>query len=103
MLLGISALMTVTGCAAAHQSTRTVLQESTYGDRFSYDPNSIKQTTANTFRVLAGTDSVTYLYEIDCAGRKARILENDHIDPTWFDIRAGSGDELVYTAVCQRW
>ena len=101
MILAVFTIMALAGCASAHQSKWTLLQESAYGDRFLYDPSSIEQTAAGTFLVWAGTDSVKYLYEIDGTGTKARILENAHIEPTWFNIKAQSGDELVYNAVCR--
>ncbi len=101
MILAVVAHMVIAGCSSTRQSTWTLLQESAYGDKFLYDPNSVEQTAAGTVLVWAGTDSVKYHYEIDCTKKKARILESAHIDPTWFSIKAQSGDELVYNAVCR--
>ncbi len=90
------------GRATLHQSTCPLLQENAYGDGFSHDPRSIEQTAANTFLVRAGTDFSKYLYEIDCTGKKAHILDDSHSAQTWFNTKDQTGDELAHIAVCQQ-
>jgi len=76
MLVAISTFISMTGRTATHQSTGTLLQESSHGGRFSYDPRSREQTAVNTFLVRAVTHSAKYLHEIACTAKKARILED---------------------------
>lgn len=77
-----------------------VLQQSTYGDTFSYDASSVKHTENNTLTVLTRTQSGQYLYEMDCKNKKARLLEGAGASQSvWFNITGGE-DELLYKAVC---
>lgn len=87
------------GSAGAEQADWKVLQQSTYGDTWSYDAASVKNTEGNTVLVRTRTQSSEYLYEIDCKNRKARLLEGaGAAGSAWFNI-AGA-DELLYKAVC---
>ena len=87
------------GFAEAERADWKVLQESTYGDTWSYDAASVKNTETNTILVRAGTQSSKYLYEIDCKNKKARLLEGVGADKSvWFNIMGA--DELLYKAVC---
>ena len=99
--VAISTFISMTGHATSHQSIGAPLQESSCGDRFSCNPPRIGQTAATTFLERTGTDSVEYLHEIACSGEKARILEDTPVAPTGFNIKAQSGDELVYNARCR--
>ncbi len=88
------------GSADAERADWRVLQESTYGDTFYYDAASVKHSEANTITVWAGTQNTKYLYEIDCKGKKARLLEGVGAEPAkWFNISSGE-DELLYKTVC---
>jgi hypothetical protein len=88
------------GPAEAERADWRVLQESSYGDTFSYDAASVKHTEGNTITVWAGTQSSRYLYEIDCKNKKARLLEGAGASAAeWFTISGGE-DELLYKAVC---
>jgi hypothetical protein len=87
----------------AGQENWKVIQQSTYGDTgsFSYDAASVKHTDSGTITVWTRSDAGKYLYEIDCKNKKARIVEGVGSGaPEWFNIAAGSADELVYKAVC---
>ena len=85
--------------AKAERADWKVLQESKYGDTWSYDAASVKNTESNTILVRAKTQSSEYLYEIDCKNKKARLLEGTGADKSvWFNMLGG--DELLYKAVC---
>jgi len=87
------------GSAEAAQADWKILQESKYGDTWSYDAASVKNTENNTILVRTKTQSAEYLYEIDCKNRKARLLEGPGTDKAvWFNI-VGT-DELLYKEVC---
>jgi hypothetical protein len=88
------------GPAVAECADWKVLQQSTYGDTFSYDAASVKHTEGDTITVWARTQSGRYLYEMDCKNKKARILEGAGATASeWFNI-SGGGDELLHKAVC---
>lgn len=85
--------------SAAAKEEWKVLQQSSYGDTFSYDAASIKHTDGNTVTVRAGSDSSKYLYEIDCKNNKARLLEGTGANASeWFNILGV--EELLRKAVC---
>ena len=85
--------------AEAGRADWKVLQESSYGDTFSYDAASVKHTESNTVTVRAKTQSSEYLYEIDCKNKKARLPEEAGAGSVWFNITGGE-DELLYKTVC---
>jgi predicted membrane metal-binding protein len=86
--------------AEAERADWKVLQQSTYGDTFSYDAASVKHTEDNMITVWARNQSGKYLYEIDCKNKKERILEGAGATASeWFNI-SGGGDELLHKAVC---
>jgi hypothetical protein len=90
-------------CSKAELTGWKVLQEDSYGNKFSYDEKSVKHTSEDSVTVWARSNAAKYLYEINCKNRKARILqENDTSipNPQWIDIVGHSGDELVYQTVC---
>lgn len=90
------------GSAVAAKSDWRVLQQDSYGNKFSYDAASVKRTASDTITVSAKSDGTEYLYEIDCKGRKARILEGPGSTGTqWLAIESGSGELLLYNAVCR--
>jgi hypothetical protein len=96
----MSAFLWCLGSAEAGRADWRVIQESSYGDTFSYDAASVKHTESNTIRVRAGTQSSKYLYEIDCKNKRARLLEGVGASAAeWFTISSG-GEELLYKAVC---
>lgn len=100
---GLSALILCQGCATTEQGGWTVLREDVYRNRFAYDASSVKRTAAGTVTVLAESTGAKYLYEIDCANRKLRLLEGSGSAPEqWFDLVANSGDQLLFDAVCTR-
>jgi hypothetical protein len=87
--------------AEAEQANWKVLQQSTYGGTFSYDAASVKHTESGTITIWAKSDAGKYLYEIDCKKKRASILQGLGASASeWFNITTGSGDELVYKAVC---
>ena len=87
------------GFAEAGQADWKVLQDSKYGDTWSYDAASVKNTESNTVMVRTKTQRTEYLYEIDCKNRKARIFEKaGDAGSAWFDIKGA--DELLYKEVC---
>ena len=87
--------------AEAEGADWKVLREDTYGNSFSYDAASVKKTETNTIMVWARSDGAKYLYEIDCKERKARLLEGTGSSGSqWFAVTAGSGDEMLFQAVC---
>ncbi len=89
------------GIAGAERADWKVLQQSTYGDTFSYDAASVKRKEGDTVTVWARTSGAKYLYEVDCKNKKGRLLEG--AGPTaseWFNITSGV-DELLYKAVCR--
>ncbi len=89
------------GWAEAEQANWKVLQKSSYGGTFSYDAASVKHTESGTITVWAQSDATKYLYEVDCKNNKARILQGLGSSASeWLNITSGSGDELVYKAVC---
>jgi hypothetical protein len=90
------------GCATAQRTDWKVLQESTYGGRFSYDRGSITRTPAGTITVKAATNGAELLYEINCGMRRARIFDRVGSAPEWFNIVTGSSDDLLYNAVCDK-
>lgn len=97
----LGAFLWCLGLAEAEGADWKVLREDSYGNRFSYDAASVKQTASNTITVWAKSDGAKYLYEMDCKNRKARLLEgNGSTGSGWFPIANGSGDELVFKAVC---
>jgi hypothetical protein len=98
-IICIGAFLWSCGSAAAEQANWKVLQQSTYGDTWSYDTASVKNTGSNTITVRTRTQSSAHLYEIDCKNKKARILEGVGADgSSWFNIVGG--EELLYNAVC---
>ena len=87
------------GSVEAGQDDWRVLQQSSYGDTWSYDAASVKNTETNTLTVRTRTQASEYLYEIDCKNKKARLLEGPGAAGSgWFNIVGG--DELLYKAVC---
>lgn len=89
------------GSAVAGQADWKVLREDSYHNKFSYDAASVKHTASDTVTVWAQSDAAKYLYEIDCKNRKARLLEGvGSAESKWFAIQNGSGDDLLYKAVC---
>jgi hypothetical protein len=100
-IMCLSVVLWCLGLAEAERADWKVLQKSSYGGTFSYDAASVKRTESDTITVWAQSDAGKYLYEIDCKNKKARILQG--LGPSaseWFNIASGSGDELVYKAVC---
>ena len=96
----VSVFLWYLGSVEAERADWKVLQQSTYGDTFSYDAASVKHTEGDTITVWARTQSGRYLYEIDCKNKKARILEGAGDTASgWFNI-SGGGDELLHKAVC---
>jgi hypothetical protein len=96
----VGAFLWCLSSAEAERADWKVLQQSTYGDTFSYDAASVKHTEGNTITVWARTQSGKYLYEIDCKNKKARILEGAGATASeWFNI-SGGGDELLHKALC---
>ena len=93
--------MLSSGCATNESSTWKTLQEDTYHNTFSYDTRSVEHTAANTLKVMASSNGAKYLYEIDCTPKKMRILTDHGVEPPqWLNIVGGSGDQLLYDAVC---
>jgi hypothetical protein len=104
VIIGLVSLLFWTGCAAPERPEKAgwrVLQGSSYGGKFSYDPGSLKPASPGTVTLQAATESAQYLYELDCKNRKARILEKAESSSAWMDIAAGSAEELLYDAVCR--
>ena len=98
-IMCLGAFLLWLGFAEAERADWKVLQESKYGDTWSYDAANVKNTETNTILVRAGTQSSTYLYEIDCKNKKARLLEGAGADKSvWFNVMGA--DELLYNAVC---
>lgn len=97
-IASMTVFMCCPGFAGAERADWKVLQQSTYGDTFSYDAASVKQTESKTITVRTRTQSAEYLYEIDCKNKKARLLEGTS-GSGWFNILGGE-DELIYKAVC---
>lgn len=98
----LSALMLCQGCATTEQGGWIVLREDVYRNRFAYDASSVKRTAAGTVTVWAESTGAKYLYEIDCAKKKLRLLEGGaSAREQWFDLVANSGDELLFDAVCK--
>lgn len=96
----LGAFLWCLGPAEAERQDWRVLQQSTYGDTFSYDAMSVKHTESDTIIVWARSNAGKYLYEIDCKNKKARLLEGAGSSaPEWFNITSGA-DELIYKAVC---
>lgn len=100
-LICLCAFMSCLGCATAERSDWRVLQDDSYGNKFSYDSESVKHTSAGTVTAWAASSGARYHYEIDCKNKKARILEGAGAEQKWFDVVSGSGDELLYNAVCK--
>lgn len=89
------------GCATNASAVWKTLQEDTYHNTFSYDTGSVEHTPANTVKVMASSNGAKYLYEIDCTAKKVRILTDHSVEPPqWLNIEGGSGDQLLYDAVC---
>jgi hypothetical protein len=102
-IICVGAVLLCLGPTQAGQENWKVLQPSTYGDTgtFSYDAASVKHTKSDTITVWVRSDAGKYFYEMDCKNKKARIIEGTGSGaPEWFNIAAGSADELVYKAVC---
>jgi hypothetical protein len=98
-IMCMGALLWCLGSTEAGQADWKVLQQSTYGDTWSYDAASVKKTEINTIMVRTKTQASAQLYEIDCNNKKARLLEGAGADGSlWFNIVGG--DELLYKAVC---
>lgn len=89
------------GLAEAEGADWKVLRQDTYGNSFSYDTASVKKGETNTVKVWAKSDGAKYLYEIDCKGKKARLLEGTgSAGSEWFAVKGGSGDEMLFQEVC---
>jgi hypothetical protein len=89
------------GLAGAEREDWKVLQEDSYHNKFSYDEASVKRTAGNTITVSAKSNGAKYLYEIDCKNKKARILQGlGSAGPEWFAISGGSGELLLFNALC---
>lgn len=89
------------GLAGAEREGWKVLQEDSYHNTFSYDAASVKRSARDTITVSARSNGAEYLYEIDCKNKKARIIEkNGSTGSKWFAILNGSGELLLFNAVC---
>ena len=93
--------MLSSGCVTNESTAWKTLREDAYNNTFSYDPGSIEHTSANTVKVMASSNGAKYRYEIDCKAKKMRILTDHGMEPPqWVNIVGGSGDQLLYDAVC---
>lgn len=95
-------ILLTSGCSTIERTNWKVIQEDAYHNTFSYDPGSVERTSAGTVTARASSDGSKYRYEIDCNGKKMRILEGHGADPArWIDIVSSSGDQLLYNEVCR--
>jgi hypothetical protein len=88
------------GCSTAERRDWTILQTDAYGNTFSYDAASVQHLPAGTVTVRAKSLSAEYLYEMDCANNRARLLQEPGASPQWFAVVSGSAEALLYRAVC---
>jgi hypothetical protein len=87
--------------AEAEGADWKTLRQDAYGNKFSYDAESVKRADDGTIKVWAKSDGAKYWYKIDCKNQKARLLEEDGSAASeWFAIASASGDELLFKAVC---
>lgn len=103
VIICLTVVAALPGCTTAEKSGNwKILRQDAYHHTFSYDPGSVQRTPTGTVTARAKSDGSPYLYEIDCANRKMRILEGLGADPArWVDIVTGSGDRLLYNEVCR--
>jgi hypothetical protein len=102
MLVCLSVFLWCHCPAEAEGADWKTLREDAYGNKFSYDAESVKRTDDGTVRVWAKSDGAKYWYTIDCKNQKARLLqENGSAASEWFAITSASGDELLFKAVCR--
>jgi hypothetical protein len=88
------------GCSTAERRDWKILQTDAYGNTFSYDASSLQHLSAGTVTVRAKSLSAEYLYEMDCANKRARLLQETGAAPQWFAVVSGSAEALLYRAVC---
>ena len=81
-----------------------LIRQSTYGDSTYYDAASVKHQEGQVVSVRTRFGAGEYLYEMQCVGKKARLIEEGAAkgpDEGWFPIVSGSDEDLIYLEVCR--